>query len=67
MKVDFDKAVMGFEMKNLKDIVLKLRMFKKKLSVLKQGNIVLVIGNTGSGKSTMLSSLIHGPQSLHLK
>ena len=67
MKVDFNKTVMGIECKNLKDIVLKLKIFKKKLSVLKQGNIVLVIGNTGSGKSTMLSSLIYGPQSLRLK
>ena len=39
----------------------------KFLRQIQGANIVLVIGNTGSGKSTMLSSLLKGPESLELK
>ena len=37
---------------------------KKDLKILQKGNIILVVGNTGCGKSTMLSSFIYGPDSL---
>ena len=36
----------------------------KTLEKIKDASIVLVIGNTGSGKSTMLSSLLRGPDAL---
>ena len=39
----------------------------KVLEKIRGANIVLVIGNTGSGKSTMLSSLLKGPDRLELK
>lgn len=37
------------------------------LKILKDADVVLVLGNTGCGKSTMLSSLIYGPHSLEEK
>lgn len=39
----------------------------KVVEKIRGANIVLVIGNTGSGKSTMLSSLLRGPQALEVK
>ena len=39
----------------------------KSLEKIRGGNVVLVIGNTGSGKSTMLSSLLRGPKTLEKK
>ena len=39
----------------------------KPLKKIEGQNVVLVIGNTGSGKSTMLSSLLKGPKSLEKK
>lgn len=39
---------------------------QKELKIINKGNIVLVVGYTGCGKSTMLSSLIYGPDSLEL-
>ena len=38
----------------------------KKLSQAKDKNIVVAIGNSAAGKSTMLTSLIYGPENLHL-
>jgi len=65
------------------DILLKSNVVKKELSLasikevlteafkvvekIRGANIVLVIGNTGSGKSTMLSSLLKGPDALEMK
>ena len=54
------------EVKTLNDIVIKLHLMQKELKILSKGNIVLVVGYTGCGKSTMLSSLIYGPKSLEL-
>ncbi len=39
-------------------------MAKEYLEGLKDSNVVLVLGNTGCGKSTMLSSLVYGPDTL---
>lgn len=39
----------------------------KVLRQIQGANLVLVIGNTGSGKSTMLSSLLKGPGALEQK
>ncbi len=47
------------------DMVEYLRHAKESLSNLKDGNVVLVLGNTGCGKSTMLSSLVYGPENLY--
>jgi len=54
------------EVKTLNDIVIKLHLMQKELKILSKGNIVLVVGYTGCGKSTMLSSLIYGPKTLEL-
>ena len=35
------------------------------LAPAKNADLVVAIGNTGCGKSTMLSSVIFGPDSLH--
>ena len=65
------------------DILIKSNVIKRELSLasikevlteafkvvekIRGANIVLVIGNTGSGKSTMLSSLLKGPEALEMK
>ena len=41
-----------------------LQMAKEQLDILRDGNVVLVLGNTGCGKSTMLSSLVYGTENL---
>ena len=38
----------------------------EQLGIANDANLVVAIGNTGSGKSTMLSSIIFGPDSLHV-
>ena len=60
------KNIVMKEVKTLNDIVVKLHLMQKELKILSKGNIVLVVGYTGCGKSTMLSSLIYGPDSLEL-
>ena len=52
---------------NLSNIVIVLREVFKRLDVkdLKEKDLVLAIGNTGSGKSTMFSALVFGPEKLH--
>ena len=70
-------------MEDKSDILVKANVIKRELSLfsiqevltegfksldkIKGANIVLVMGNTGSGKSTMLSSLLKGPQALEMK
>lgn len=41
-----------------------LKSAKEHMEFLQDGDIVLVLGNTGCGKSTMLSSLVYGPENL---
>ena len=38
----------------------------KNLKKLQNKNIILAVGNTGCGKSTMLTSLMYGPESLEM-
>ena len=52
---------------SLVSIVEVLREGFKALERIRDANVVLVIGNTGSGKSTMLSSLLRGPDALEKK
>ena len=49
----------------LKSIYEVLRAAFDTLAPAKDANLVVAIGNTGCGKSTMLSSIIYGPDSLH--
>lgn len=43
-----------------------LKSAKEHMDFLQDGDIVLVLGNTGCGKSTMLSSLVYGSENLML-
>lgn len=44
-----------------KDLVYFLKKSLKKIEHLKKENAVIMFGNTGCGKSTMILSLIYGP------
>lgn len=44
-----------------------LRESVKDLGVIRDQDIVLVVGTTGSGKTTMLNSMIFGPENLEIK
>ena len=37
------------------------------MDAVKGKNVIITLGDTGSGKSTMLSSLLHGPENLEAK
>ena len=50
----------------LKSIYEVLIVAFEQLGVAKDADLVVAIGNTGSGKSTMLSSIIYGPDALHI-
>ena len=51
-------------MTSLFEIVKILQKMDDELKIINNGNLILVVGNTGCGKSTMLSSLIYGPEKL---
>ena len=50
---------------NLKNIYRVLNVAFEDLGTAKDSDLIVAIGNTGCGKSTMLSSIIFGPNSLH--
>jgi predicted GTPase len=52
---------------NLENIVIILEEAFKFLQKIEGKNIILAVGNTGCGKSTMLTSLMYGPEALELK
>ena len=51
----------------LDNLVLILEEAYKKLTDINHANLILAIGSTGCGKSTMLSSLMFGPDALEMK
>lgn len=53
--------------KSLVAMAIALHQAFKKFEIANDADIVLAVGNTGCGKSTMLSSLIDGPNSLQTK
>lgn len=54
-----------FTLRNIADILeVALSMTKGATDKHKDDTLVLALGNTGCGKSTMLSSLIFGPENL---
>lgn len=55
---------MPLDLATIRDV---LQVAFKQLDKIKDADVVLVIGNTGSGKSTMLSSLLKGPDALESK
>lgn len=64
---DFKKNLNDMHVNNLTDMVDYLTLAKEQLDILCDGNVVLILGNTGCGKSTMLSSLVYGPENLFLR
>ena len=46
---------------NLKNIYRVLQVAFKRLDPAKGANLVVAVGNTGCGKSTMLTSILFGP------
>ena len=69
MKVNFKhrkQSIVNRQL-SLRNLVDLLEEAIEALKILKDEDVVLVLGNTGSGKSTMLSSLIYGPDTLEEK
>ena len=52
---------------NLSNLKTVLQLGIAKIACHKIDNAVLVIGNTGCGKSTMLSALVYGSEALELR
>ena len=48
-------------------MIVVVNEMKKKLVEAKDQNVILAVGSTGCGKSTMLNALIWGPESLEAK
>lgn len=46
---------------NLVNLAMALKLVFDQLEAAQDANLVLAVGNTGCGKSTMLSSLVYGP------
>ena len=61
-----DKEVVKKVKTDIPNLTCILKQAFKKLSQAKDKEIVVAIGNSAAGKSTMLTSLIYGPQSLKL-
>ena len=61
-----EKNYNATQINDLVEMVDYLKMAKEQLSIIKDGNVILVLGNTGCGKSTMLSSIVYGPDNLEL-
>lgn len=55
-----------FTLSNLVNILIPAFKVLDQSDIINQ-NIVLALGNTGCGKSTMLNSLVWGPESLQLE
>ena len=62
-----DKAVVRNLQLSLENIVNVSESAFKKIDHLKEKELLLAFGNTGCGKSTMISSLVFGPDKLELK
>ena len=52
---------------NLTNLIVVIQDMKNKLKEAENQDVILAIGSTGCGKSTMLNSLIWGPESMSLK
>ena len=46
---------------NLVNLAMALKLVFDQLEAAQDADLVLAVGNTGCGKSTMLSSLVYGP------
>lgn len=60
----FTKEAILKDGENLKNFVDTIHQAVQGLIKVKEADVVLAIGNTGVGKSTMLSSIVFGPKKL---
>ena len=51
---------------NLHNIARCLQVIFRQPKLIDSKNVILALGNTGCGKSTMLNSMINGPESLYI-
>lgn len=51
----------------LENLILVLDQIYGQLEVAKDADLILAIGSTGCGKSTMMTSLVFGPNALEIK
>ena len=61
-----DKEIVKKVKTDIPNLTCILKQAFKKLNQAKDKEIVVAIGNSAAGKSTMLTSLIYGPESLRL-
>ena len=62
-----NKEVIKHKAVSLDNLVMILEEAYKKLNDINHANLILAIGSTGCGKSTMLTSLMFGPDALENK
>ena len=62
-----DKEIVKKIKTDIPNLACILKQAFKKLSQAKDKEIIVAIGNSAAGKSTMLTSMIYGPESLQLK
>lgn len=62
-----DKEVVKSMAMTLDNMILILEQAFKTLKNVNDGNLILAIGNTGCGKSTMMSSLMFGSEALEIR
>ena len=60
-EMKIDKESLKDKELNLVNLAMALKLVFDELEAAENADLVLAVGNTGCGKSTMLSSLIYGP------
>jgi len=66
-QLSLEKASLRNEPCTLHNIARYLKALFDKLELIKDQDLVIALGNTGCGKSTMLTSLLYGPEALEEK
>ena len=64
---NYDKASIAKMECTLEHLVDILKWAFDLVKVVKDQDVVVALGNTGCGKSTMFTSLIHGPEALEIQ
>ena len=68
IRVRVDRKMMLQKMKtSLLNLVVVIHEISQKLPQAKDQDVVLAIGSTGCGKSTMLNAILWGPESLSVQ
>ena len=66
-KMTVNRAIIDQMPLTLTNLMNSLSEFFNALNQLKQYDLIIAIGNTGCGKSTMITSLVNGPDSLEIR